>query len=103
MKKEGQLSKDLPVALRRQFARLQRKLWWVDSIIALSGVMLGLFLSYMVFFVADLTSEMSVGVRLLLFGTAWGLAGEMMLEADHVLEPIMGNTGWMPPPASSGK
>ncbi|MDP6034785.1 MAG: hypothetical protein QGG55_01955, partial [Verrucomicrobiota bacterium] len=44
----------------------------MDSIIAFSGVMLGLFLSYMVFFVADLTSEMPVGVRLLLFGTAAG-------------------------------
>ncbi|MDP7052064.1 MAG: hypothetical protein QF600_09080, partial [Verrucomicrobiota bacterium] len=74
MNKEGQLSKDLPAALRRQFARLQRKLWWVDTIIAFSGVTLGLFLSYMVFFIADLTSEMSVGVRLLLFGTAAGSA-----------------------------
>ena len=70
MKKEGQLSSELPAALRTQFARLERKLWWVDSIISLSGVALGLFLSYMVFFVADLATEMPMAVRLLLFGTA---------------------------------
>ena len=74
MKKNAQLSKELPVALRAQFGRLERKLWWVDTLLAASGVALGLFLSYLVFFVADLASETSMAVRLLLFGMAAGSA-----------------------------
>ncbi|MGD9972201.1 MAG: RNA methyltransferase [Desulfatirhabdiaceae bacterium] len=31
---------------------------------------------------------------LLLFGTAWGLADECMLQADHVLKPIYGVNGY---------
>ncbi len=33
-------------------------------------------------------------VVLLLFGTAWGLEKSMMDRADHVLEPIMGRSGY---------
>ena len=32
--------------------------------------------------------------HLLVFGTAWGLADEIMAEADYVLAPILGNTGY---------
>ena len=33
-------------------------------------------------------------VVLLLFGTAWGLHEEILKNADHVLEPISGRTGY---------
>ena len=32
--------------------------------------------------------------HLLVFGTAWGLAASIMAEADYILEPISGNTGY---------
>lgn len=32
--------------------------------------------------------------HLLIFGTAWGLSPEVIAGADHVLEPIRGNTGY---------
>ncbi len=31
---------------------------------------------------------------LLIFGTAWGLSEELMLKADHVLEPVMGSADY---------
>jgi len=34
------------------------------------------------------------GTYLLVFGTAWGLADELISKADYVLEPIRGNTGY---------
>ena len=32
--------------------------------------------------------------HLLVFGTAWGLAEETILQADYILEPVMGNTDY---------
>ena len=33
-------------------------------------------------------------ICLLIFGTAWGLSEELILQADYILEPVKGNTGY---------
>ena len=43
----------LPEALRRQFEAVQRRLWKVDTIIAISGAVSGLIVSYVLQFVSD--------------------------------------------------
>jgi hypothetical protein len=44
----------------------------------------------------DAMREMMAGERphLLLFGTAWGMTPEYIDQADHVLAPIMGQSGY---------
>ena len=46
-------SLQIPEGLRQQFSVLERRLWWVDTIIAICGALSGLVVSYVLLFVSD--------------------------------------------------
>ena len=70
--KTNQLSHDLPPELRGQFEVLEKRLWLVDSMLAIGGTICGLILSYALLFVSDRFWDTSPAIRLLL--TVSGLA-----------------------------
>ncbi|MBO34802.1 MAG: hypothetical protein CMO64_01220, partial [Verrucomicrobiales bacterium] len=72
MKKPESIPVELPDSLRDQFRKLQSRLFMVDTVITMSGVLLGAFLAFNVFFVTDLAAEMPKVVRLALFGLMAG-------------------------------
>src|SRR5262245_29189352 len=63
----------LPENLRAQFARLELRLWWVDTIVAVSAVASGLVVSYGLVFVSDRLWDTPGWLRgvLALAGAAW--------------------------------
>ncbi|MSR66856.1 MAG: hypothetical protein EXS24_05735, partial [Pedosphaera sp.] len=69
--KTKQFSHDLPPELRGQFEVLEKRLWLVDTMLAIGGTICGLALSYALLFVSDRFWDTSTTVRLLL--TASGL------------------------------
>ena len=63
---------DLPESLRGKFRSLERKLWLVDTVIALCGLVAGLVVSYLLLFLSDRFWATPAGWRILF--TAAGLS-----------------------------
>jgi len=73
MKSETNFSTDLPEKLRRQFKVLERRLFVVDTIIALCGAISGLVLAYLLLFLGDRIGETAAGTRMLISLAGFGL------------------------------
>jgi hypothetical protein len=58
----------LPEALRGQFNALEKRLWRVDTIIAVAGALCGLLVSYALLFISDRLWDTPVWMRLLFTG-----------------------------------
>lgn len=58
--------------LRAQFQRLERRLWWVDSSVAVCGAASSLLVSYLVLFLSDRFWNTAGTLRLLLSAAGWG-------------------------------
>ena len=65
---------DLPKSLRGKLRSLERKLWLVDTIIALCGLMAGLVVSYLLLFVSDRFWATPSGWRILFTAAGLGVA-----------------------------
>ena len=63
---ENQMSVSLPEALRRQFVELERRLWTLETTLAVCWAAGGLILSYLVLFVSDRFWETPVWLRVLI-------------------------------------
>ena len=69
---------DLPEGLRRQFERVERRLWRVESATAACGIAASLLFSLLAAFISDRLWETPVWLRVLFF--MGGLAGAL---CDH--------------------
>lgn len=74
--KESNVEAQLPENLRAQFKRLERRLWWVDTIVAISAVASGFMVSYALVFVSDRFWDTPAWLRagVSLAGLAWAAA-----------------------------
>lgn len=72
-------SVELPAALRQQFALLERRLWRVDTLIAICGALSGLVLSYTLLFVSDRLWDTPAALRTLFTVTGLGVAAYFIL------------------------
>ncbi len=77
------LSVTLPEGLRRQFAQVERRLWRVETCVAIGCVAGGMMLSFLALFISDRFWETPVALRLVIFlsgiaiaaAAAWSWAG----------------------------
>ena len=67
-------SVELPVALRQQFEVLERRLWRVDTVIAVCGALSGLVLSYTLLFISDRFWDTPTAMRALFTALGLGVA-----------------------------
>jgi hypothetical protein len=67
-------SLQIPENLRAQFQRLERRLWWVDTVIALCGALSGLIVSYTLLFISDRFWDTPFWLRALFTLTGLALA-----------------------------
>jgi len=65
---------DLPENLRAKFRSLERKLWVVDSAIAVGGIIAGLVVSYLLLFISDRFWSTPAFVRMLFTGAGVAVA-----------------------------
>ena len=65
---------DLPESLREKFRSLVRKLWLVDTVIALCGLAAGLVVSYLLLFISDRFWATPTGLRILFTVAGLGVA-----------------------------
>ncbi len=70
MNKNNRFHVELPENLRRKFKSLERKLWWVDTLIAACGIACGLVTFYLLLFLSDRFWDTPAALRL-----AFTLAG----------------------------
>lgn len=64
----------IPEALEKKFHGLERRLWWVDTVLALSGALISLIVSYAVLFVSDRFWDTPAWLRVSVTVAGWGLA-----------------------------
>ena len=72
-------SVELPAALRQQFEVLERRLWRVDTIIAVCGALGGLVLSYTLLFISDRFWDTPAALRALFTALGLGVAAYFIL------------------------
>ena len=77
---DDKLSVTLPDALRRQFAEVERRLWRVETTVAISVAVAGLILSLLAMFVSDRLWETPIWLRLTLLLCGLGVAALSGLE-----------------------
>jgi hypothetical protein len=75
MNEKNSFHVDLPESLRGKFRSLGRKLWLVDTVIALCGIAAGLVVSYLLLFVSDRFWSTPPGWRILFTVAGLGVAG----------------------------
>jgi hypothetical protein len=71
---ENDLSVTLPEGLRRQFADVQRRLWRVETTVALCSIIAGLLISLLGLFISDRLWNTPPGLRLVFFLLGLGAA-----------------------------
>ncbi len=71
---DDKLSVALPEALRQQFAQVERRLWRVESTVAVCGVAGALMVSFLALFVSDRVWDSPAWLRWLLWFCGWAAA-----------------------------
>ena len=74
MSKNNRLHVELPENLRRKFKSLERKLWWVDTLIAACGIACGLVVFYLLGFLSDRFCDTPAALRLAFTVTGGAIA-----------------------------
>jgi hypothetical protein len=72
---DDKLSVTLPDGLRRQFDEVQRRLWKVETTVAICAIASGLILSYLALFVSDRLWETPIWLRVTFFFCGLAIAG----------------------------
>jgi hypothetical protein len=68
---DNQQSVSLPESLHRQFARLERRLWKVETVLAACFALSGLIISFLALFVSDRFWETPIWLRVALASSGW--------------------------------
>src|ERR1700685_2101078 len=77
---DDKLSVTLPDGLRRQFDEVQRRLWKVETTVAICAISSGLILSYLALFVSDRLWETPIWLRVTFFFCGLAIAALAGLE-----------------------
>ena len=81
---DDKISVALPDALRQQFAQVERRLWRVESTVAICGVAGALMVSFLALFVSDRFWDTPVWVRMTLCICALAVAGAALVSSPPI-------------------